>query len=583
MKYTGAYLARFALEQLGVRYTFGIPGVHNTELYDELNNSETITPVLVTHEMGAAFMAEGVSRTSDTVGALVIVPAAGTTHALSGIGEAFLDGIPMLVISGGIRRDSGKSFQLHQLEQGPIVAGITKGYYLVQTHADIIPTLYRAYDMAIQGTPGPVFVEIPSNLLLFAGPVETLPTYAKSFRNPVPDATKILQAAQALLGAKRPGLYVGWGARHATHLLIELAETLQMPVSTTMQGISVFPHDHPLHAGMGFGKSGVPATREAFADVDCLLAVGARFGELATGSYGLPVPPNLIHLDINPEVFDKNYPSSIGLCADAQEGLQLLLEKLKAISAQGQLPKPSTGLPKRIQDKKAEYFREWEQHDSQARVNPYLFFRSLRHKLARDAFVLLDDGNHTFLAAELFPSYESRHLVSPTDFNAMGYCVPAAIGAKLSNPTKQVIGIVGDGGLLMTGMELLTASTLELGVIIFVFHDGELGQISQFQKIPLNRKTCTILGDIKIEGLALATGAHFIGLSQNNLIDAKIDEALRVSATGRPVLVDVNIDYSRKTCFTKGVVSTNLSRFPLGEKVRFIGRALKRHLLDQKE
>ncbi|MBI2522557.1 MAG: thiamine pyrophosphate-binding protein [Bdellovibrio sp.] len=583
MKHTGAYLARFALEQLGVQYTFGIPGVHNTELYDELNNSETITPVLVTHEMGAAFMAEGVSRTSDSVGALVIVPAAGTTHAMSGIGEAFLDGIPMLVISGGIRRDSGKSFQLHQLEQGPLVEGITKGYFLVQSHADIIPTLYRAYDAAIQDTPGPVFVEIPSNILLFGGQVETLPEYKKSFNNPSLDNTKIEQAAQMLLNAKRPGLYVGWGAHQATHLLIELAETLQMPVSTTMQGISVFPHDHPLHAGMGFGKSGVPAAKEAFADVDCLLAVGARFGELATGSYGLPVPANLIHLDINPNVFDKNYPSTISICADATEGLQALVEKLKTISPPGQLPRPSSNLPKLIHEKKTDYFHEWELHDSQGRVNPYLFFRSLRQKLARDAFVLLDDGNHTFLAAELFPSFESRHLISPTDFNAMGYCVPAAIGAKLSNRNKQVVGIVGDGGLLMTGLELLTASTLELGVIIFVFHDGELGQISQFQKIPLNRKTCTILGDIKIEGLALATGAHFIGMQQNSQIDAKIDEALRVSATGRPVLVDVNIDYSRKTCFTKGVVSTNLSRFPLGEKVRFIGRALKRHLLEQGE
>ncbi|MEK6623692.1 MAG: thiamine pyrophosphate-binding protein [Bdellovibrionota bacterium] len=583
MKHTGAYLARFALEQMGVRYTFGIPGVHNTELYDELNNSETITPVLVTHEMGAAFMAEGVSRTSDSVGALVIVPAAGTTHAMSGIGEAFLDGIPMLVISGGIRRDSGKSFQLHQIEQKALVEGITKGYYLIQTHAEVIPTLYHAYDLAIQGTPGPVFVEIPSNILLFGGQIETLPQYQKSFTNPVINMTKIVQAAQILLNAKRPGLYVGWGARHATSCLIELAETLQMPVSTTMQGISVFPHDHPLHAGMGFGKSGVPAAKEAFSDVDCLLAVGARFGELATGSYGLPVPTNLVHMDINPEVFDKNYPSTVAICADAREGLQELLDKLRALAPQGQLPRPSRGLPKVIQDKKAEYFREWELHDSQTRVNPYLFFRSLRSKLARDAFVLLDDGNHTFLAAELFPCFESRHLISPTDFNAMGYCVPAAVGVKLSNREKQVVGIVGDGGVLMTGMELLTASTLELGVIIFVFHDGELGQISQFQKIPLNRKTCTILGDIKIEGMALATGAHFMSISQNNQIDAKIDEALRISATGRPVLVDVNIDYSRRTCFTKGVVSTNLSRFPLGEKVRFIGRALKRHLLEQSE
>ncbi len=583
MKHTGAYLARFALEQLGVRYTFGIPGVHNTELYDELNNSESITPVLVTHEMGAAFMAEGVSRTSDSVGALVIVPAAGTTHAMSGIGEAFLDGIPMLIISGGFRRDSGKSFQLHQLEQGPIVSGITKGYYLVESHADIIPTLYRAYDEAIAGTPGPVFVEIPSNLLLFGGTVDLLPKYRKSFTNPSVDESKILSIAQALMNAKRPGLYVGWGARNATDLLIELAETLQMPVSTTMQGISVFPHDHPLHSGMGFGKSAVPAAKEAFQDVDCLLTIGARFGELATASYGLPVPENLIHIDINPAVFDKNYKSTISLCADARDALKALLEKLKEFAPKGALPRPATNLPKIIQEKKAEYCREWELHDSKARVNPYLFFRALRSKIARDAFMLLDDGNHTFLAAELLPSYESRHLISPTDFNAMGYCVPAAIGAKLANREKQVIGIVGDGGLLMTGLELLTATTLELGVIIFVFHDGELGQISQFQKIPLNRKTCTILGDIKIEGIALATGAHFIDLTVNSKIDAKIDEALRVSATGRPVLVDVNIDYSRKTCFTKGVVSTNLSRFPLGEKVRFVGRALKRHLLEKGE
>lgn len=578
MKATGGVFARFALEQIGVRYTFGIPGVHNTELYDELDKSELITPLLVTHEMGGAFMAEGVSRTSDSIGTLAIVPAAGMTHALSGIGEAFLDGIPMLVISGGIRRDSGKSYQLHQIEQGPILKGITKGYFLVENHCDIVATIYRAYELAISGTPGPVFIEIPSNILLFSSEGGELTPFQKKIKPVSAPIAGIKEAAQRLLSARRPGLYLGWGARESTDLLIELAEILQMPVSTTMQGISVFPHDHPLHAGMGFGKSAIPSAKEAFDTVDCLLAIGARFGELATGSYGLPVPENLIHLDINPEVFNKNYAAKVTIQADAREGILALIKELKE-QGKDSLPRAHWGVQNLIAEKKLEYQQEWERADVEGRVNPHRFFKSLRSQLKRDAFILLDDGNHTFLAAELLACYESKHLISPTDFNAMGYCVPASIGVKLANRDKQVVGIVGDGGFLMTGLELLTASTCELGVVIFVFYDGELAQISQFQKIPLNRKTCTILGDIKIEGVALATGAHYIEMKDNASIDRVISEALQVSATGRPVLVDVKIDYSKKTCFTKGVVSTNLGRFPMGEKVRFIGRAIKRHIL----
>ena len=151
MQRTGASLAVYALEQIGVRYTFGIPGVHNIELYDELNNSKQIEPILVTHEGGAAFMALGASCTSDSIGTLMIVPAAGTTHAMSGIGEAFLDGIPMLIISGGTRLDTGKSYQLHQLDQGNLVREITKAYFKITSHEEVIATLYKSYDIAISG------------------------------------------------------------------------------------------------------------------------------------------------------------------------------------------------------------------------------------------------------------------------------------------------------------------------------------------------------------------------------------------------------------------------------------------------
>jgi acetolactate synthase-1/2/3 large subunit len=213
-------------------------------------------------------------------------------------------------------------------------------------------------------------------------------------------------------------------------------------------------------------------------------------------------------------------------------------------------------------------------------VNPALFFEELRRQLKDDAITVVDDGNHTFLAAELFEVRRPRSFISPTDFNCMGYCVPASIGAKLVHPGRQVVGIVGDGAFLMTGLELLTATVEGTGVACFVFHDGELSQISQGQEIPYNRKTCTVLGPLRLEGVALATGATFLALETNADLPGVIAEALAAAAEGRPVLVDVRIDYSKRTRFTQGVVKTVLKRMPLGDKFRFIGRALVRKLTD---
>ncbi len=573
---SGAWLAVRALENVGVRYTFGIPGVHNTELYDELETSERITPVLVTHEGCGAFMADAVSRTSDTVGCLVIVPAAGLTHAMSGIGEAYLDGVPLLVLTGGIRRDTGRHYQLHDVDQLRVADGLVKGAWRVSRHEEIVPTIYRAYETATAGEPGPVLVELSTDVLMFTGDVHSVPEYERRWRPPLPDPEAIAQAADLLLAARHPGLYLGWGARDATGTAVAVAEHLGAPVATTLQGLSVFPADHPLHAGMGFGRSSVPAAREAFTGCDALLAVGVRFAELATGSYGMPVPERLVHVDINAEVFGKNYPASVAIEADAAAALEALLEALRQ---RRPAPADASALRQRIAAAKARFRAEWTAERNAERVSPGIFFQALREGLARDAYLVVDDGNHTFLAAEQFPVYESRRFLSPTDFNCMGYCVPAAIGVKLANPDAQVAAVVGDGAFLMTGLETLTAATLGLGVVFFVFHDGELAQISQFQQIPLNRKTCTVLGDLRVEGVAQATGAEFLSMQHDGQVEPVLDAALAAAAAGRPVIVDVRIDYSRKSEFTRGVVKTNLGRFSLAQKVRFVGRALKRHLV----
>ncbi|TQV81566.1 thiamine pyrophosphate-binding protein [Aliikangiella coralliicola] len=575
MKKTGAWLARYALEQLPISHTFGIPGVHNTELYDELNASEIIQPVLVTHEGCGAFMADGMSRVSDKIGCLLIVPAAGVTHAASGIGEAFLDGIPMLIISGGIRSDSQYGYQLHEMDQHKLLEPITKKTFKVESHDMVVPTIFEAYAIAVDGEPGPVFVEIPVNIQLDRGEAINLPEFVKTRHEYSIDQIAVDQAIALFDAAKSPGIFVGWGAVDATENIRQIAEHLGAPVATTLQGISSFPADHPLHTGFGFGPASVPASKIAFDGCDCLLAIGTRFGEIATGSYGVTVPKNLIHIDINPKVFNRNYPARVSLQGDAKEITRILLDKLHFA-----VPKRDChALEKQIAEDKKSYRISWQESDKDDVVNPVRFFDELRMLIDDDSIVVVDDGNHTFLTAELLPIHQPKGMISPTDFNCMGYAVPAAIGAKIAQPEKQVVSIVGDGAFLMTAMELATASKNEIATINFIFSDGELSQISQAQQKSYNRTTCTELVSVKIKGIAMATGAEYLTINNNTEIAAAISKALELAEQNKPVIVDVNIDYSRPTSFTNGVVKTNIKRLPFDTKVRMIGRAVYRKVL----
>ena len=579
MKKTAAWLVRYGLEQLGVRFTFGIPGVHNTEMYDELNNSESVTPVLVTHEGCGAFMADAISRTSESVGTLLIVPAAGVTHAASGIGEAFLDGIAMLVISGGIRSDSEYQYQLHDIDQHAMLKPITKKTFMIKHQNEVLETLYSAYDIATSGEPGPVFIEVPVNLQLYTAEVDGLLTY-EEFRqknklaSAALDDEQIEAAAELLCAASSPGLFLGWGSIDVADAAIDIAEALGAPVATTLQGLSAFPANHPLHTGMSFGPHSVPAATEAFKGCDAMLAVGTRFGEIATGSYGVVVPENLVHIDINPKVLNANYPAKVAIEGDAQAILPVLrdriVERVKNNDAR------SSAVAKQIAKNKMEYRETWYGHESNGRVNPVRFFDGLRESLSDDGILVVDDGNHTFLVAELMPIHEARGMISPTDFNCMGYAVPATIGAKLANPDKQVAGVIGDGAFMMTCMEIVTAASRGIGALFIVFNDGELSQISQAQEVPYNRKTCSVLGTVNFEGVAIATGAEYVRVAADGDIAEGLATAWAVAGEGRPVVVDVMIDYSKATRFTEGAVGTNIKRLPTNTKIRMFSRALLR-------
>jgi len=572
MRKTAAWLVRHALEQIGVRYTFGIPGVHNIELYDELNESESIQPLLVTHEVGAAFMADAVSRTSDSIGVLVVVPAAGLTHAMSGVGEAFLDGIPMLVISGGVRNDLKQGFQLHELDQQALMRPLTKATYRIESYDEVVPTVYRAYLKAIEGEPGPVYIELPANLQLLSGEVGAVPPFSHQNIRPVLAPEAIEAAVELLSTAERPGIFIGWGAREVAGEIRRIAEHLGAPVATTLQGLAAFPADHPLHTGMGFGPASVPAAENAFKNCDVMLAVGTRFAEICTGSFGALPPEKLVHIDINPGALGRNHPTAVPIHADSRDAVPALAAALLAKCP----PRDGTAVSKAIAADKAAWTAEWLAHDSGDRVNPGRFFSSLRSRLDRDAIIVADDGNHTFLTAELMPIPDGGNYLSPTDFNCMGYCVPGAIGAKLAQPDRQVVGIVGDGAFLMTGLETVTAAKNGLGVAWFVFNDGELSQIAQAQELPYQRKTCTGVGTLDYRMLSAATGCEFVAIENNDAIDAAIERVIGLTAENRPVIVDVRIDYSKQTRFTIGAVKTNLKRIDKRNKLRMIGRALWR-------
>lgn len=569
MKRPGAEIVVRALEDEGVPFTFGIPGTHNIELYDALAASTKVRPVLVTDEQSASFMADAVWRASGKLGCANVVPGAGLTHALSGIAEAFMDNVPMLVLACGIRRDTGMAFQLHDVDQAGIVRPVTKAVFRPERGEEIYATIRRACRIAREGVPGPVMVDIPANLYFFRhDPAFEAWRDEPAARGSI--AREDVDRAVAVLGrARRPLLYLGLGAAGAGADLVALAERLEAPVSTTFQGKGVFPESHPLFLWPGFGASAPPFARKAAGDCDATLAIGVRFGEVATGSYGAVPPGPLVHVDISREVLGRNYPAEVAIAGDGAAFVEALLARLPS---RGEDP----ALRASIAAGRAEVEASGVEASATGRVAPGLLFRALERRFGPETIFTTDSGNGTFLAIESLRLDRPGKLLAPVDYSCMGYSVPAAIGAKLARPDAPVVALAGDGAFLMTGLELLTAAQLGIPVVAIVLRDGELAQISQFQNVALGRKVCSELPGYDVASICRGLGVECLPIASDAEVEPALERAAAIAAAGRPVALDVAIDYSRKTFFTRGVVSTNLLRLPWKDRLRFVGRAIVR-------
>jgi len=577
MNKNGAWLTQYALEQLGITHTFGIPGVQNAEIYDHLNQSESITPLLVNHEMNAAFMADAVSRTSaGSVGTMLIVSGSGVTHAISGIGEAYLAGIPLLIIAGADAVNAEQSSYPY-IDAKEILKPLTKAIFSVNDQQQIVETLFAAYRIATSDRPGPVFVEIPLDIQVLSADIDApLPIYSHSTDNEAESTSDadLNAAATQLLQAELPGIIVGWDAVDTQAEVIALAQQIGAPVCTTLSGVSSFPAKHPLHAGMIFGPAAVPSAESAFKDCDCLLAIGTNLNEVDTASGSAVLPANIIYITRDKENFSDQETSSL-LRGNIQQITTNLLYKLQE-KKPAAVSRPA--LLEDIANHKAQFKKEWQGHNSRGLVNPAVFFNKLQAAIRDDAVIITDDGLHTFLAAELLPINNPRSFISPSSFNAMGYCIPAVNAAKLVNPDKQVVGIVGDGAMLMSGMEALTAVRENLGAIYCIFNDGKLSRINHSQRISDDQTTCTQLGNINWGAFADSIECGYIPVRHNNDIEVALRHALETAAHNQPVFLDISIDYSRHSNYAQGVEKTNAARFSSMNKLGMLGRAIVRKL-----
>lgn len=562
----GRAVAR-ALEDEGALCVFGVPGTHNIGLYDALRDSR-VRAVLAHDERAAAFMADGVSRASTAVGVLSVVPGAGLTHALSGVAEAFLDQIPMVVLACAVRSDLGRAFQLHDIDQAALLAPVVKAALRPRRPEDLYGLVREAFRRARESPAGPVAVEVPAELYLLDHGRRDAP-YRPPARGPrTPDPAAVAEAARRLNAARRPVLYAGNGCREAAAELRSVAERLTAPVATTLQGKGVFPERHPAWLWNGLGLAAPPFVRRELAEADAVLAVGCRFGEVATGSYGVRALPGLIHVDADPSVFHRNHPAAIAVEADAALFLAALAPLLR--------PRPrDRALEARLEAGHAE--ARIAAPGAPGRVSPAALFAALEAG-APDAVYAADSGNGLFLAMERLRLDRPGRFLAPVDFSCMGYAVPAAIGAKLARGSADAVAIVGDGAFLMTGLSLTTAAAERAGVLICVLRDGELGQIAQFQRMTYGRTSCVRLPDYDLGSIARGAGASFLRVDGDAAVGDAVAEGLRRCREGDTVVLEVPLDVSSPTYFTRGVISANFRRLPARDKLLRAVAALRRGL-----
>jgi acetolactate synthase-1/2/3 large subunit len=576
---TGAEALVEALITEGVGCVYGIPGAQENELWDTFKQ-KGLPYLLVTHEFSAACMADGYARSTGKPGVLCTVPGPGITNSLTGLGEALLDSSPIVAIVGDVANgEKAKPFQVHALDQVELLKPVCKCIYPVQTVGQIPGAVRQAFLAAQSGEPGPVAVVLPYNLFIeahdFRCPPPALPA--------LPFDEEAFQNALTLLADRREriGIYAGAGCMAYARELAAVAELLQAPVATSVSGKGTITDSHPLAVGWGYGPQGSVVAEKIFAGelkhplktgVTTLLAIGVKFSEVSTGYYCDPQPRHVIHVDANPHNLGRVLRTDVCVSADAG----LFLGRILACG--DRLVRPQdTFLLGRIRELKAETARVLcNVPQPPCGVDPLALIGALRRELPEEGLLFTDVSVSEHLAGEYYQTYKPRTYFNPVDNQAMGWSIPAAIGAQKVHGDRTVATLTGDGCALMTGLEISTAARECLPVKFFVLDDQAYHYMQMLQKPAYLRTTATILARMNYQALAQALGVGYAEIANHAELDLKVRAALGQDG---PVLVRVVTDYgNRKIRWVDAVRGRYTKELSAAQKARFLARIGSRAL-----
>lgn len=530
----GADLVLDTLHKLGVTTIFGYPGGAVLPLYDAIYEHDEIHHILARHEQGALHEAEGFAKSTGNLGVAVVTSGPGATNAITGIADGMSDSVPMLVFTGQVATPGIGKDAFQEADIIGITMPITKYNYQVRDTADIPRIITEAVHVATTGRPGPVVIDLPKDITektvsAINDPVVNVPGYQPTI---TPNALQVEKILQQLKRSKKPVIIAGGGVNYsgASNELQAFAERYNVPVVSTLLSLGVMPVDHPLSLGMG-GMHGSYASNMAMHDADFIINFGSRFADRLTGNpKTFAKNAKVAHVDIDPAEIGKVVTTDIPVVGDAKQALEILLAAEPVKTRHDDWTQ--TVLANKA---KAPFSYDFDEQI----IKPQHAIEAIGKLTSGDAIVVTDVGQHQMWAAQFYPYKHERQLITSGGLGTMGFGIPAAVGAKLANPDKEVILFVGDGGFQMTNQELAILNGYRVPIKVVLINNHSLGMVRQWQEsfYDEHRSESTFDAEPNFQMMAEAYGIahhHF----SNPLT---LEEDLKVIAENKPMLIEINI------------------------------------------
>jgi acetolactate synthase I/II/III large subunit len=525
------------LKAEGVDVVFGLPGGANLPTYDAFYDAG-IRHVLVRHEAGGGHAAEGYAKATGRVGVSLGTSGPGATNLVTPICDAMMDSVPVVFLTGQVRTDLLGTDGFQEADTIGITMPIVKHSVMIQHSLELPRAIHEAFHIARSGRPGPVVVDIPTDLSRADIPYEPITDVHLPGYQPTTDGNQkqIRLAAKALANARRPVIYAGGGTVGASPELIELATSDRLPVTCTVMGLGAFPASHPQWLGM-LGMHGTRTANYAMDEADLIVAVGARFDDRVTAKLSEFAPhAKFVHIDIDPAEISKNVPAHIPIVGYTKNILPRLTAEYRALEAD----------PNRL-DEWWHRIASWQERyplsytdSTDAEIKPQYMVQALCEATDGDAIVCSDVGQHQMWAAQYYHFDKPRRWINSGGLGTMGFGLPAAMGAKVGCPEETVVCITGDGSFQMNTQELATCAQNGIDVKVFIMNNGYLGMVRQWQELFWDKRYSQVdMGQYPdFVKLAEAYGATGVRLTDKHTLVEGMREAL---ATEGPVVVDVRV------------------------------------------